>query len=320
MPALERLRKALEAIPRLSVTPDASLAPRIRFGVGGPADLYIETPCEPSLIRALEILDREGLRWAVIGGGTNLIVADEGFRGAVLRFLGCGIELLDQRIIAEAGAELETLVDFANAAGLAGLETLAGIPGTVGGAVYGNAGAYGRSIGECVHAVRIWDGREVRRLEAAECAFDYRESIFKQRPGWVILSAELRLVAGEAEQLRRRSAEIVSLRAQKYPADMHCAGSIFKNLLYDRLPESARNAVPPELVREGKAPAAWFLEQVGAKGLRRGGMQVAHHHANLIYNAGGGTARELMELIAELKRRVRERFGIELEEEVRYLG
>lgn len=320
MGSLERACRELNKIPQLSVARDVPLATRIRFGIGGPAQLFVETHCQASLIRAVEILVGEQVRWAVIGGGTNLIVADEGFPGAVLRFLGARLWRFEEAIEVEAGAELQALVDFANESGLAGLETLAGIPGGVGGAVYGNAGAYGRSMAECVRRVRIWDGEQIAWLDAAECAFDYRESIFKQRSGWVILSAELTLRPGDPAELRRRSAEIVSLRAQKYPPEMKCAGSIFKNLLYDRLPEAARGALPPGLVREGKAPAAWFLEQVGAKGMRRGGMQVAAHHANLIYNAGGGTARDLMQLIADLKRRVRERFDLELEEEVRFLG
>ncbi len=320
MLALEPLVRELRRLPELTVAQNAPLAPRTRFGLGGPADLYLETPREDALVEALRTLSQARVRWAVIGGGTNLIVADEGFRGAVLRYLGNDLRRDGATVTAEAGTELQQLVDFTNAAGLAGLQTLAGIPGTLGGAVYGNAGAYGHSISECVRAVRIWNGAKIQRLDVSECAFDYRESIFKQRPEWVILSIELGLRPGDPDRLRECSAQLVSLRSQKYPPEMKCAGSIFKNLLYDRLPEPARSALPAALVREGKAPAAWFLEQVGAKGMRRGGIQVAAHHANLIFNAGGGTARELLELIAELKLRVRERFGIELEEEVRFLG
>ncbi len=320
MLALEPLVRELGRLPELTVAQNAPLAPRTRFGLGGPADLYLETPREDALVEALRTLSQARVRWAVIGGGTNLIVADEGFRGAVLRYLGNDLRRDGATVTAEAGTELQQLVDFTNAAGLAGLQTLAGIPGTLGGAVYGNAGAYGHSISECVRAVRIWNGAKIQRLDVSECAFDYRESIFKQRPEWVILSIELGLRPGDPDRLRECSAQLVSLRSQKYPPQMKCAGSIFKNLLYDRLPEPARSALPAALVREGKAPAAWFLEQVGAKGMRRGGIQVAAHHANLIFNAGGGTARELLELIAELKLRVRERFGIELEEEVRFLG
>ncbi|MGC8792830.1 MAG: UDP-N-acetylmuramate dehydrogenase [Bryobacteraceae bacterium] len=314
------LAQRLEAIPQLAVFKGVRLAEKTRFGIGGPADLYLETPCEDSLIEALRLLDREAVAWAILGGGTNVVVADEGFRGAVMRFTGAAIEREGCALVVEAGAELQAVVDRANAEGLQGLETLAGIPGTAGGAVYGNAGAYGHCISECVREVRFWEGERVRCLPAEQCAFDYRESIFKRRPRWVILRARLEMRPGDPVELARRSAELIALRVQKYPPEMKCAGSIFKNLVYDRLPPRARASVPVQVVREGKAPAAWFLEQVGAKGMRRGDICVASYHANLIYNAGAGTARDLCELIAELKRRVRERFELELEEEIRFLA
>jgi len=314
------LARKLAELPGVAVAEDLPLAEKTRFGIGGPADLYLETSCEGSLVEALRLLDAASIPRAMLGGGTNVIVADEGFRGAVLHYTGARMERSGSSIHVDAGAELQRLVDEANAAGLKGLETLAGIPGTVGGAVYGNAGAYGHSISECVREVRFWDGERVGRLTAEACAFDYRESVFKRQRRWVILAVSLELQPGDPAELTRRSAELVALRREKYPPEMRCAGSIFKNLIYDRLPPRARAAFPPELVREGKAPAAWFLEQVGAKGMRCGDIVVAAHHANLIYNAGAGTARQLCELIAELKRRVRERFDLELEEEVQFLG
>jgi UDP-N-acetylmuramate dehydrogenase len=123
-----------------------------------------------------------------------------------------------------------------------------------------------------------------------------------------------------AAELERTSAEILETRNRKFPATMMCAGSIFKNFLLRDLPSCVAAQIPATAVREGKVPAAWFLEQVGAKGMHRGGIQVADYHANLIYNAGQGTAQDLADLIAELKRRVRERFGIAVEEEVQYVG
>jgi UDP-N-acetylmuramate dehydrogenase len=131
---------------------------------------------------------------------------------------------------------------------------------------------------------------------------------------------ELALDPADADELRRLSDDILKVRNEKFPVTMKCAGSIFKNLLYDALPPEVACQVPAAAVREGKVPAAWFLEQVGAKGLQRGEIHVADYHANLIYNAGGGTAADLCALIQELKARVRERFGIELEEEVQYVG
>lgn len=146
--------------------------------------------------------------------------------------------------------------------------------------------------------------------------FGYRESIFKRNKQWIILSVDLELDRGHAAELQTKAAEIRKIRDEKYPPTMRCAGSIFKNLLLADLPEAARALVPEKVIREGKVPSAYFLEQIGAKGILRGGLKVADYHANLIYNEGGGTARDLRELIADLKRSVRERFEIELEEEV----
>jgi UDP-N-acetylmuramate dehydrogenase len=310
----------LAKIPTVRVSAAEPLALHTRFGIGGPADLYVEAARLEAFLDALRVARAGGLDYAVIGAGTNLVVADEGFRGLVLRFTGCKIEARGPRLIAESGAELQSLVDHANGLGLAGLETLAGMPGSVGGAVYGNAGAYGRSISEVVSEVYVFDGDMVRGLHRAECQFAYRESIFKRRKDWVILTAELTLEPSDSSALQRRSEEILALRLRKYPPEMKCAGSVFKNLLWRDLPPGLRDAVPAEVVREGKVPAAWFLEQAGCKGLSQGGLRVADYHANLVYNAGAGTARDLCALIAEMKRRVRARFGLDLEEELQYLG
>ena len=168
--------------------------------------------------------------------------------------------------------------------------------------------------------VRYCAGGAIATADREACAFRYRESVFKRRKEWVVLAAELALTPAPAADLVRASAEIVATRNRKFPPTMLCAGSIFKNLLLAELPASAAARVPASAVREGKVPAAWFLEQTGAKGLRRGGIQVADYHANLIYNDGTGTAAELRELIAELKARVRRHFALQLEEEVQYVG
>jgi len=169
-------------------------------------------------------------------------------------------------------------------------------------------------------SVRFYDGRAVRVFDNAACEFRYRESIFKGHKEWIVFSTELLLDAADAAVLRKTADDIVKIRSEKFPVTMKCAGSIFKNLLFNQLPERVAGQVPAAAVREGKVPAAWFLEQAGAKGLQRGDIHVATYHANLIYNAGAGTAGDLYSLIQELKQRVRERFGIEIEEEVQYVG
>src|SRR5205823_1852014 len=156
----------------------------------------------------------------------------------------------------------------------------------------------------------------VRKFDNEECEFHYRESIFKKHKEWIIFSTKLRLDPADGGELRRIADDIVRVRNEKFPVTMKCAGSIFKNLLLKELPRDVAAAIPPAVVREGKIPAAWFLEQVGAKGLERGAIHVATYHANLIYNSGGGTAVDLCCLIQDLKARVSARFGIELEEEV----
>jgi UDP-N-acetylmuramate dehydrogenase len=320
MSDIEQFLERLAQIPTLQITRDAPLSLYTRFGIGGPADVYAETDRVEPFVEALNTVRASGLPYALIGAGTNLIVSDRGFRGVVLRFTARNVAAAGERIAADAGAELQDVVDCAIANGLKGLETMAGIPGSLGAAVYGNAGAYGRSIAESVDKVRFFDGRCERVFRNRDCEFHYRESVFKKHKGWIIFSAELVLKPADAAELRGAADEILALRSRKYPPTMKCAGSIFKNLLYAELPPAAAGAVPPNVVREGKVPAAWFLDQAGAKGLSRGDIHVAGYHANLIFNAGAGAASDLVEVIVELKRRVRERFGIELEEEVQYVG
>jgi len=320
MPTTEETHVRLAEIPNLTVSRDTPLSRHTRFGIGGPADLYAETVSAEAFIAALAAAHASGIPTMVIGGGTNLIVSDDGFRGIVLRYRAQSLRAANGLVFADAGAVLQDLVDYTVERGLKGLETLAGIPGSVGAAVYGNAGAYGHSISERVVSVRFYDGRDVRVFDNEACEFRYRESIFKQHKDWIIFSTQLRLDAANAEELRKISGDIVKIRNEKFPVTMKCAGSIFKNLLLKELPEEVAAQVPGSTVREGKVPAAWFLEQVGAKGMQRGDIHVAPYHANLIYNAGAGSARDLCALIAMLKSRVRERFGIELEEEVQYVG
>ena len=318
------MRSFLEAIPHsrnagLSIHENAPLARYTRFEVGGPARVLADAATEPALIEALRGIRESGESYTVMGGGTNLVAADQGYAGVVLRYTNATLEFAGDTIRVAAGTVLQDLVDASIARGLKGLETMTGIPGWVGGAVYGNAGAYGHSIHERITSVRFLENECVHEIGAAACKFAYRESLFKRRKDRIVLSATLRLESADAEELRAIAAGILKIRNEKYPPTMRCAGSIFKNLLWGDLPEAVRALVPSAVVREGKVPAAYFLEQAGAKGMQQGGVRVAEYHANLIYNQGGGTAQEVVALIAELKRRVQDRFGLNLEEEVQFL-
>lgn len=320
MPLPRAAAKNFAAIPDLKVSENVPLAPHTRFDIGGPAALLVDTSSEAAFVAALRIVENSALPRLVIGGGTNLIVSDDGFEGIVLRYTGSEIARQGALLDVQAGAVLQDVVNHSITAGLKGLQTMTGIPGYLGGAVYGNAGAYGRSIQELIEEVRFTDGIAISSFTNEECRFQYRESVFKENKDWIILSASLRFEAGDPAELSRIAGEIRSVRDAKYPPSMRCAGSIFKNLLWADLPSSVRDEIPANVVREGKVPSAWFLEQVGAKGIRRGDIQVAAYHANLIYNDGAGVAADLVSIVKELKQRVFDRFGFELEEEVQYVG
>jgi UDP-N-acetylmuramate dehydrogenase len=320
MPATTgEILQSLANIPYLQADPDVPLASCTRFGIGGPAKVLAQTPCVESFIAAVHAAHDMEQRVAFIGGGSNMVVSDAGLDGIALRFTAGGIRTEGFIVTADSGVEMQRLVDFTIELGLGGLETLTRLPGWLGAAIYGNAGAYGHSVSERVASVRFFDGVTVRAFGNAECEFTYRDSVFKRHKEWFIFSAELSLEPADPDELRLAAAGIARIRDEKFPPTMRCAGSVFKNLLFRDLPPPAAAAVPAAAIREGKVPAAWFLEQVGAKGLSVGGIRVADYHANLIYNAGNGTARELHCLIDELKSRVHSRFGLDLEEEIQFL-
>jgi UDP-N-acetylmuramate dehydrogenase len=310
----------LRAIPHVTVTEHVPLSECTRFAIGGPARFLIDVSAEQALLAVLSELRGSSAAVALIGGGTNLIVSDDGFPGAVLRYTSSRIEVAGSKVRVESGAVLQDLVDFNIERGLQGLETMTGIPGWVGGAIYGNAGAYGHAIQERIESVRFFDGACLREIGNAECAFAYRESIFKRRKDWIVISATLRLDPADPAALAATAHGILKIRNEKYPPSMRCAGSIFKNLILAELPEAVRAQVPDRVIREGKVPSAYFLEGVGAKGMAMGAIRVADYHANLIYNTGGGTAGQLRELIEILKSRVLARYGLRLEEEVQYIS
>jgi UDP-N-acetylmuramate dehydrogenase len=304
----------LSAIPNVQLFVNAPLARYTRFDIGGPARMLADVSTVEALAETLQLAKNSGTPHAIIGGGTNLIVDDDGFPGVVVRYVSKNIEIEGTRVRVEAGAVLQDLVDQTIDAGLRGLETMTGIPGWVGGAIYGNAGAYGHSIQECVESVRFFDGSTTRELKSNKVDFSYRSSVFKSCKDWIILDAVLQLKQADASELRSTADGILKIRNEKYPPTMKCAGSIFQNLMLADLPPGV--VVPDKVVREGKVPSAYFLEAAGAKGLAIGGLRVADYHANLIYNEGGGTASDLWHLIETLRVGVWEKFGVKLEEEV----
>ena len=217
----------LAAIPGLQITQNVPLSGLTRFAIGGPAQILADASSEAALTAALDLLREANYPHALIGGGSNLVADDRGFPGVVLRYRANEIDIEGTAVRVAAGAVLQDLVDSTAGAGLEGLHTMTGIPGWVGGAIYGNAGAYGHSIHEFVESVRFYDGTRVREIGNAACEFKYRESVFKRHKDWIVLQATLRLPPGDSCRLRATADGILKVRNEKYPPTMHCAGSIF---------------------------------------------------------------------------------------------
>lgn len=298
--------------------------------VGGPARYFIRVATEKRLIKAVREAERVGLAWVVIGEGSNIIPPDQPLDALVIKNEIAHIRQKGKRVIVGSGTNLLKLIQVLNANSLAGFEKMAGIPGSVGGAIYGSAGAYGQEIKDCLRRVKIFDASKkpntdpVQWISREECQFGYRESIFKKRKRWVLLEAEFQLSMEDPRTLQKTSRDIIRLRKQKYRPDLRCPGSFFKNIvLADIRPAKRRSdflkKIPPEKIQYGKIPAGYLLECVGAKGMRVGNIVVAEHHGNLIYNRGNGTTEDIKKLAKILKTKVEKRFGIRLEEEVQYI-
>lgn len=302
----------------MKVEHNKDLARYTTFGVGGRAEYFCTVKTPTQFFEAITWAKVRGISWKLFAGGSNLVLPDFRISGLVLRVYGGRIRKTGAlTLLVDAGVPLVRVVSSAIMFGFGGLEQLSGIPGTVGGAVVGNAGAYGRSIGECVARVLVWDGEREVWLENKECKFAYRESVFKHN-GFIVFAVELSFSKADKTTLRARSREIIKERLRKYPSNLMCPGSYFKNIPVDQLSQDTLNRIDAAKIIGGKIPAGYLLEAVGAKGVRRGGMRVAPYHGNLIINDGDGTSRDAKRLAGFLKRRVKERFGITLEEEVRY--
>ena len=260
-----------------------------------------------------------------MGGGSNILFPDKKVKGLIIRLNGGQIRKDGEDVIAPAGLPLSRLISFSIEHGLRGLESLSGIPGTVGGAIYGNAGAYGQSVSDHLAKVEVFDGKERKWLSKRECGFSYRDSVFSAKGGsasggkrkrWIILQATFSLERGRRDELEEAAGRIMRERLKKYPPTLRCPGSFFKNPLLWEVPKSALKTIDRRKIIDGKIPAGYLLEEVGARGMAQGGIRVAHYHGNLFINMGNGTERDAKRLAKTLKERVKRKFGILLEEEV----
>lgn len=296
---LEQLRKADVGM----VLEKEPLANHTTMKVGGPADLLVEPKNVEALKRTMDIVKANNIKWRAIGRGSNLLVLDEGIRGVVIK-LGKGLDHLEidgEQIKVGAGYSLITLATQISRKGLSGLEFAGGIPGSVGGAVYMNAGAHGSDMSNIlVKAHILFEDGSMEWLTNEEMEFSYRTSILqKKRPG-ICVEAVLQLKAGERQKIVEEMQKNKDYRRDTQPWNYPCAGSIFRNPLPNY--------------------AGQLIEKAGLKGYQIGGAKVSEMHGNFIVNAGDAKAQDVLDLIDYIKNTINEKFQIKMETEVEIVG
>jgi len=296
---------------------DIPLAKFTSFNIGGRAKYFFEGNNKREIIKAVSLAKQEDLPFFILGGGSNLLVDDKGYQGLVIKIQNSGLKIQKEnsnfKVAAGAGTSLSLLVSNAAENGLSGLEWTVGIPGTLGGAIYGNAGAFGKSMKDIVKEVEVFDAKDlqVKIYSLEDCRFDYRESIFKKDKNLIILSAVLELKKGEKKEIENKMKRYLSERKKKQPMGFACAGSVFKN------PSFAQTS--RRFMTDRELSAGELIERCGLKGRSIGGAKISEKHANFIINLGKAKFSDVRRLIDLIKKRVRSKFGIELEEELQYL-
>ncbi|MHB9090612.1 MAG: UDP-N-acetylmuramate dehydrogenase, partial [Chloroflexota bacterium] len=258
-------------------------------GIGGRARAVARASSQADLVELVRLARETGTPYLLLGGGSNLLVSDGGVDSLVIKIETAGIARAGEVLTVQAGTRLQDLVDFTVSAGLGGLHRMTGIPGSVGGAVYGNAGAYGQSISDHLEEVIAFDGRSVVAVDKTDCEFMYRYSAFKATK-WTILSARFRLPGADPAALARESGDVLATRLTKYPVGLRCPGSFFMNVPVTCIEPEVVARLAPDKILYGKVPAGYLLDEVDAKGLRLGDIQISDKNANLFINLGEGRA------------------------------
>jgi len=341
----------------MEIKENVPLAPYTTFKIGGPARFFCEAAREEEILEALKFAQEKNVPVFVLGGGSNVLVADRGFNGFVIKIHNTLYKIHNTKIDCGAGCALAKVVSESVKASLTGLEWAAGIPGTIGGAVRGNAGAYGSSVSEIVESVRYLEipasqgstfplsakasnssrsnlskVPQSQVFSSRDCEFEYRNSIFKQNSNLIILSVILKLKNGNREGSEKKIKEILAKRKEKQPADFPSPGSFFRNpetedkdLIRQFETDTGKKVTDHVSVykytgNKIKIPAPWLIEEAGLKGKKIGGAMVSEKHANFIVNTGNATAEDVVMLAAIIKTKVRNKFGIQLQEEVQMIG
>jgi len=308
---------------------NVNLAPYTTFNLGGSAKFFVEVKSLADLQEALQFAQKDSLDVFVLSGGSNVLVSDNGFDGLIiLNKIKSSIKLQGKTLFsrktivrADAGVPLKNFLEFLALNELTGYENLNGIPGSIAGAIRGNAGAFGSEIKDHILSVVALDTEsgKLHQFSKKELAFKYRDSFFKQNPNWFILSADFAFKNDEADKIRMRMSTILRERNKRQLQNIQSAGSFFKNPVVPKqvveLFEKEKNTKS----KAGRVPAGWLIEKVGLKGYFYKGAKVSDTSANYIINTGAASASSVLELAQKIKQEVKDKFGVTLEEEVQII-
>lgn len=286
----------------VNIKENVSLAEHTTFKIGGKARYFVLADNKEDIIEAIRFSKEKNISFFILGQGANTLALDEGYKGLVIKVQGSKFQVQDSEIIAEAGALLKDLVDLSVKASLSGLEWAAGIPGTIGGAVYGNAKAFEGKTEDNVKEVELLDIEtgKIKKINNKECQFTEKNSIFKKNKNLIILSVVLKLKKGYKEEIEKVIEDRISLRKERHPLDFPSAGSVFVN-------------------KVGKKPSSYLIEKAGLKGKKVGGAKVSEKHAGFIVNTGGASSKDVLELIKIVKKQVKDKFNVSLKEEIQII-
>lgn len=326
------MRKLSELLPE--VQQGIPLAPMTKLQIGGPAEYFFVAKTSDDAVRAMKAAQKASVPVTIVSGGANILVNDKGVRGLVLKLENRQWSVEDGIVRAEAGVPLLFLAQQTVKAGLLGLEFFATIPGCVGGAVRGNAGAFGKETKDVLIRTRVFDGVADRWMTNEECQFAYRQSVFKTNAmqNALILEAEFRVEKGDPAAGQTYMKEILGTKAKTQSLDLPSAGCMFTNVEFVSGTYELRNQsqgsptdefkreVPKEMIDRGVVSAGWMIDSLGLKGKQMGKVKISDKHGNFLVNTGGATAADVIMLTSFIKQQVRDRYGIQLHEEVQLIG
>lgn len=310
---------------KLEIKENEQLSKHTTFKVGGPAKYFCVAKSVEEIQEALAFAVQKKVDYFILAGGSNVIVSDEGYNGLVIKPELNDINFRDNIVRVGSGFSIDELVDIANAKGLKGLEWAGGLPGTVGGAVRGNAGAFGGEIKDVVSSVRCFElltiNYQLLTINNTECEFGYRTSIFKHNKE-IILDIELQMQKGDPKELSAISKEHRLYRMQRHPIEFPCAGSIYKNVKIENVSIENREKFKDTVKTDPfpVIPTAAIIDRAGLKGYKIGDAQVSEKHPNYIINLGNAKASDIIALIEYEVKVVKEKYGIDLEVEPQLLG